>query len=191
MARKRARYSYCPSCDARLDAALAKETDPRCPECEEPLLPVQSAPIWRRAAAAAVDTAILLPTAGLLNWLLLLIVNPEPLVGDSEGIDALLRLLELDPAAILRRVAPFFAMSGIYLGLFWTLKGRTIGGRLLRLKVVDWRGRPPTPALAVVRVATHFVGLAAGALGWIWAAFDAEKRAWHDHLSRTYVVRDT
>ena len=191
MARKRARTSYCPSCDARLDVALAKETDPRCPECEEPLLPVEAAPLWRRVAAAAVDAAILLPTAGLLNYLLLLLVSPEPLLGDAEGLDALLRLMELEPAAPLRRVAPFFVMSGLYLGLFWALKGRTVGGRLLKLKVVDWRGRPPMPILAVVRVAAHFAGLAVGALGWIWAAFDAENRAWHDHLSRTYVVRDT
>jgi uncharacterized RDD family membrane protein YckC len=191
MARKRARRSYCPSCDEPLDEGLAAEPDPKCPACDEPLQPVQAAALWRRVVAAAIDTAVLLPTAGLLNWLLLLVVDAEPLLGDTEGVDALLRLLELDPGVVVRRIAPFLAMTALYLGLFWALTGRTLGGRVMHLRVIDWRGRTPGPALVAVRVATHLAGLALGALGWIWAAFDVEKRAWHDHLSRTYVVRDS
>jgi uncharacterized RDD family membrane protein YckC len=191
MARKRARRSFCPSCDEPLDEGLAAEADPKCPACDEPLRPVQVAPIWRRAAATAVDAAVLLPTAGLLNWLLLIVVDAEPLLGDAEGVDALLRLLELDPFMVLRRVAPFLVMMGLYVGLFWALTGRTLGGRLLHLRVIDWRGHQPPLALIGLRVVAHLLGLLLGGLGWIWAAFDVEKRAWHDHLSRTYVVRDS
>jgi uncharacterized RDD family membrane protein YckC len=191
MARKRARRSFCPSCDGPLDEGLALEADPKCPACSEPLQPVRIAALWRRVVAAAIDTAILLPTAGLLNWLLLLLVDPEPLLGDARGLDALLRLLELDPGAVLLRIAPFLAMVGIYLGLFWALTGRTIGGRVMHLRVIDWHARTPSPLFVALRVLAHFGGLALGALGWIWAAFDVEKRAWHDHLSRTYVVRDS
>jgi uncharacterized RDD family membrane protein YckC len=191
MARKRARRSFCPSCDEPLDEGLAAEADPRCPACDEPLQPVKVAPIWRRVAAAAVDGAILLPTAGTLNVLLLLLVDAEPLLGDAQGVDALLRVLELDPFAVVRRIAPFLTMMGLYLGLFWALRGQTVGGRLLRLHIVDWRGHKPHPAIVGLRVITHIAGLLLAGLGWIWAAFDVEKRAWHDHLSRTYVVRDS
>ena len=111
--------SRCPSCDEILDADLAAGDEPTCPACAEPLIPVQVAPIWRRAAAALVDLAILTATAGLLNWGLLALMDLPPLVADAKGIDALLRLLEVDPAALLRRLAPFFVMSGLYLGLFW------------------------------------------------------------------------
>ena len=191
MARKRARRSFCPSCDEPLDEGLAAEADPKCPACDEPLQTVKVAPLHRRFAAAAVDAAILLPTAGLLNWLLLLVVDAEPLLGDADGVDALLRVLELDPFVVLRRIAPFLAMMGLYHGLFWALTGRTIGGRLLKLRVIDWRGHTPHPAFVALRAVAHIAGLLVFGLGWIWAAFDVEKRAWHDLISRTYVVRDS
>jgi uncharacterized RDD family membrane protein YckC len=190
MARKRARRSFCPSCDEPLDEGLAAEADPKCPACDEPLQPVKAAPLHRRIAAAAIDAAILLPTAGLLNWLLLVVVDAEPLLGDAEGVDALLRTMELDPFVVLRRVVPFLVMMGLYVGLFWALKGRTVGGRVLGLRVIDWRGHTPHPAIVALRVVAHVGGLLVFGLGWIWTAFDVEKRAWHDHISRTYVVRD-
>jgi uncharacterized RDD family membrane protein YckC len=192
MASRRARKhkrSRCPSCDEPLDSSLADDDDPRCPACSEPLVPVQVAPIWRRAAAALVDLVILSVTAGVLNWGLLALLDLPPLVADAEGLDAILRLFEIDPRSLLWRLAPFFVMSGLYLGLFWGLNGTTVGARLLGLRVIDDRGQVPRPVWVVVRVVTHFLSGIPGALGWIWAAFDAEKRAWHDHLARTYVVR--
>lgn len=153
-------------------------------------MPVVVAPLWRRIAASFVDTVILLATAGLLNWLLLQLADGPALLGDARGIDRLLRILELNPADLIRPIAPLVLMSAIYLALFWTLTGKTPGARLLRLRVVDERGQPPRPLWAGIRVVVHLAGLAVGALGWIWAALDPERRALHDHAARTYVVRD-
>jgi uncharacterized RDD family membrane protein YckC len=192
MASRRARKtkrSRCPSCDELLESSLAEGDDPVCPACAVPLIAVEVAPLWRRAAAALVDLGILAITAGMLNWGLLAMMDLPPLVPQAEGLDAMLRLLEIEPGSVLRRLAPFFVMSGLYLGLFWGLSGRTVGAKLLGLRVVDQHGRAPRPVWVVVRVVTHFLSGIPGALGWIWAAFDAERRAWHDHLARTYVVK--
>ncbi|MCX4239561.1 RDD family protein [Paraliomyxa miuraensis] len=181
----------CPACDAGVDPATARDDDPRCPRCEQPLLPVRVAGVWLRAAAGVVDAVVLLATAGLLNFLLLRWLDLAPLLGDARGLDAMLSMLDVDPAAVLRRCAPALAMAALYFGLFWSLTGRTLGHRMLRLRVIDAYGQPPSPWRAAVRVVGHGLGLLLGAMGWLWVAFDREKRGLHDHLARTYVVRES
>lgn len=183
--------TVCPACDAALDPAIAEADDPTCPECALPLRPVRVAGMWRRTAAGLLDGIVLLMTAGLLNLALLAWIDPPPLLRDASGLDALLRLLELEAPSVLRRISPTLVMAGLYFGLFWTLTGQTLGHRVLRLRVVDPRGRPPRPWWAALRVLGHGLSLAAGAMGWLWVAFDRDKRGWHDHLARTYVVRDS
>lgn len=161
-----------------------------CPECDNLLLPVELASIWRRLGAGIIDTAILVVIAGGLSWVLFNLVGAEPLLPATRGFDTALRLLELDPTALFRRAAPALSISALYFGLFWSLTGRTPGARVLRVRVIDEYGEPPGPIRTGVRVVGHFIGLLLGTLGWIWAAFDREARAWHDHLARTYVVRD-
>jgi uncharacterized RDD family membrane protein YckC len=193
MARPRSRpkkRTRCPSCDEPLDGNLADEANPDCPACGEHLLPVRVAPVWRRAAAATIDLGILLGTAGLLNWGLLRLLDLPPLWGDAKGLDALLRVFELTPGQVIGRIAPFLVMAALYFGLFWSITGRTVGAKMLDLRVVDAKGRRPHPLRVSVRVVAHFLSGLPGALGWIWAAFDLEKRAWHDHVAQTYVVRD-
>lgn len=183
--------SVCPACDTPLPAELAKTPALGCPACEQPLVPRRVAGLWRRAVAGLLDAAVLLLTAGVLNLLLLAWLDPPPLLGDARGLAALLQLLELDPVVVLRRVSPTLVMAALYLGLFWSLTGQTLGHRVLRLRVVDPWGRPPRPWRAAVRLVGHGLGLAIGAMGWLWVAFDREKRGLHDHLARTYVVRES
>jgi uncharacterized RDD family membrane protein YckC len=174
-----------------LDPSIAATPQPRCPRCEQPLHPVRVAGLWRRSVAGLLDALVLLGTAGLLNLLLVWWLEPPPLLGDARGLDALLRVLDVDPAAVVRRYSPALVMASLYFGLFWSLTGQTLGHRMLRLRVVDPRGRPPRPWWAALRVLGHGLGLLAGAMGWLWVAFDREKRGLHDHLARTYVVRDS
>jgi uncharacterized RDD family membrane protein YckC len=81
-------------------------------------------------------------------------------------------------------------MAALYFGAFWTLTGQTLGQRLLKIRVVDARGETPTLARAAVRVLGQFIALAPAALGLVWLGLDREKQGWHDHLARTWVVRD-
>jgi uncharacterized RDD family membrane protein YckC len=59
----------------------------------------------------------------------------------------------------------------------------------LGIKVVDREGRPPGLWKAFLRevVGKILSGLVIY-IGYIWVAFDSEKRGWHDHIAGTYVV---
>jgi len=191
---RRAKPSFCPVCDAPLSpdvaAALASADGPRCPSCQASLVPVKVGGFWRRVGAVAVDAAVLAVTAGPLQWALASVADDTPLIAGKTALESTLRLFELDPWAVLRRLSPLLVMTGVYLGLFWGLSGRTLGQKLLKLRVVDIHGKRPAPPRILVRVLATFVGLVPGALGWLWAAFDLEKRALHDRIAGTYVVRD-
>jgi len=101
----------------------------------------------------------------------------------------MLDVLAAAPNAIMHRVLPFVVMSSLYFLVFWGLVGRTPGQRWLGLRVVDASGKLPTPLAATIRVVMALLGLVPGALGWVWASFDREKRTLHDHVAGTYVVR--
>jgi uncharacterized RDD family membrane protein YckC len=90
------------------------------------------------------------------------------------------------------------SMSGIvlvvmflYLTASTALMGRTWGMSLVSLRAVDAEtGRPPTTKQSVGRAILYIVSLISLGLGLLYALFDAEGRAVHDHLSGTVVVRD-
>jgi uncharacterized RDD family membrane protein YckC len=73
--------------------------------------------------------------------------------------------------------------------MFTALAGATLGQRALGLRVVRGDGGRPGFLRALVRVIGLLAGFAPGGLGVLWIAFDREKRGFHDHLARTYVVR--
>jgi hypothetical protein len=43
----------------------------------------------------------------------------------------------------------------------------------------------------LIRVLAFVPSVLPGGLGWLWAIFDREHRALHDHLAGTYVILDT
>ncbi|HEX8068691.1 MAG TPA: RDD family protein [Pyrinomonadaceae bacterium] len=95
-----------------------------------------------------------------------------------------------------RRVAG--AMAGIILVLLFlylmastALAGRTWGLALTGLRTADAAtGRAPTTSQCARRAFGFMLALATGGLGLAYALLDAERRALHDHLSGTIVVRE-
>lgn len=169
---------------------LARDGVPQCPHCDAALLPARVSGFLRRSLAGMLDLCVLLVTAGLLNAGLLALIDAQPLLGGARGLATLFAILDLELGQVLQHIAPFLAMSVFYLTLFWTITGRTPGGRVLGLRVVGSDGLPPRALWAFLRAVSHVAGLGIGLLGWLWVALDAEKRGWHDHVGRTYVVRD-
>jgi uncharacterized RDD family membrane protein YckC len=67
--------------------------------------------------------------------------------------------------------------------------GQTIGKRVVGVRVARPDGAPVDPTVAAGRAAMRLVsGLALG-LGFLWAAWDPEKRTWHDMVADTRVFR--
>lgn len=78
----------------------------------------------------------------------------------------------------------------MYFVMFWSLTGRTVGKWLLGLRVIDERGHAPTIGHCVIRVIGYLVSMMVFWLGFVWVIVDDNRRAWHDHMARTWVVYD-
>lgn len=81
------------------------------------------------------------------------------------------------------------SLLAIYAAIMWQLKGTTIGGSIVGLKLVRTDGRPIDWATAIVRALGCLLSLAIAGLGFLWIVFDGERQAWHDKIAGTAVVR--
>ena len=79
----------------------------------------------------------------------------------------------------------------LYLTAATAMTGRTWGMSLASLRAVDAdTGLLPTTRQSVLRALAYMLSLATFGIGLLYALFDAEGRAAHDHLSSTAVVRE-
>ena len=97
---------------------------------------------------------------------------------------------DLRPAWLVAALAAagWALVSGTYFVLFWTAAGQTPGMRLMRLRVSDHRGQPPSLGRSVVR----FVGLVLAIVplfaGFLPVLFDDRRRGLQDFLAGTTVL---
>jgi uncharacterized RDD family membrane protein YckC len=155
------------------------------PEAEEPAVelappPAEPAPVERpafvgeRAQAAAVD-------AGLLASLFVLVIY-------FAGRAARANPLTLAPAW--PWIAGYLGLLGLFYATYFTgTTGQTPGKILTGLRVVDAGGRPPGYLRAMARALAGAVGLALAGLGLLPMVLDPARRAMHDRLLHTRVVR--
>jgi len=133
-----------------------------------------------RLAAFAVDLVVLAVGTSATVWVV-------------EAMEAL--LAPITPFGIRERalalLVPFLPL--VYLAYYagsWTLTGRTLGKRLLGLRVVATDGGPVSLARAVARFAGYLISALPGYAGFLWVLVDPERRGWHDRLAGTRVVYD-
>lgn len=132
------------------------------------------APVAKRIAASMIDLVVVAfaatPFAAIIeltngNW------TDARVAGSMCGIAAVLMLLYLTASTL--------------------LAGRTWGMSLVSLRAVDAdTGMLPSTKQAVARALLYILSLATFGLGILYALFDAEGRAAHDHLSGTIVVHE-
>ena len=72
---------------------------------------------------------------------------------------------------------------------FWTHGGQTLGMRSWRLKLVAGNGGAINWSMALKRLVAALLSLLAAGLGYFWILIDPQKRAWHDILSNTQLIR--
>lgn len=92
-------------------------------------------------------------------------------------------------AGIISKGLLFLPAWFLYHVLMWRWKGTTIGGIVFGLKIVREDGRPLTLAVAFVRSLASLFSLIALGLGFFWAGWSRDKRAWHDRIAGTLVVQ--
>jgi len=138
---------------------------------------VRPAGFWRRLAALIIDCL-------LMSLVFLPVVFFSPLLYPALMMFSWTPGTWLVFACVLGSVGPL-----IYSWLMTALLGRTVGKMALGIRVVNAAGRPPGVGWALLRETggKFLSGIALG-IGYIWAAFDPQKRAWHDKIARTSVI---
>ncbi len=79
-------------------------------------------------------------------------------------------------------------VSGTYFVLFWTAAGQTPGMRLMRLRVSDHHGRPPSLGRSVVRFFGLLLAIVPLFAGFLPVLFDNRRRALQDFMAGTTVL---
>lgn len=171
----------CPGCH-RFNAATAAF----CTDCGVSLPAHATVPLfggpagfWHRAGAFVIDIVIL----GLLVYF----------VADRLGLpEADYDRLTLQEA--LAHDAPSLALNVAFTAVYATIMvgtwGATIGKLLLGLRIVRHGDGSRVPyGLALGRSLAEYLSLIPLGLGYLWVGLSPAKRAWHDYLCDTRVVR--
>lgn len=139
-------------------------------------------PDERPPAAAATPP---LPTEASAQW------STLPRVGFWGRFAAtLIDTLALAIAVGVLGVGDYFALAATtYFIVLWALRGTTLGGVVLGIKVVRLDDRPVDWPVALVRALGSFLSLCVLGLGFIWVAWDPQRQSWHDKIAGTTVVK--
>jgi uncharacterized RDD family membrane protein YckC len=85
----------------------------------------------------------------------------------------------------------WLALAWVYIGWFTRHGGQTPGKMLCGIRIVSADGREPSWGQALLRPAGYLVSWLPLGLGFVMAAFPPSKRALHDWLTDTRVIRTT
>jgi uncharacterized RDD family membrane protein YckC len=164
-------------------------TDPSAEHGDQPAIPTWAAAVPPQArgfqghragfvtrfVAAAIDMVIVgLGLGGLyLGWAVVLFaVNPSGFTAPTFPFGGVLIVAA--------------ALGWLYFTLAWATTGRTLGSRLLGIRVVNFRGRVMRLGGAAVRAAFCLAFLP----GLFWVIVSSENRSLQDTLLRTSVIHD-
>jgi len=144
---------------------------------------------WRRLLAAGIDLALILPVALLLCKIAGAITGLSLPPSRIRGVDFWLDLFLNNDGTLIGALGLTLAIAWIYSFTFHISMGRTLGMRALKLRIIDVYGDQPSTQRAALRTTGYLFGVLTLGLGFIWIAFDSEKRGVHDWLAGTYVVK--
>jgi len=138
------------------------------PDSSAPAPGPRPAAPWRRFAASALDTVILLLWTSLLFAL-------------AVGLDA-------ERAAALPLALIGFASALAYMAVGWAVWGMTVGKWICGIRVVASDGGKLSWPRALARVPAFLIASAPLKIGFAAMLWDERRRGWHDHLAGTMVV---
>lgn len=148
----------------------------------EPPNPVRWGGFLRRGCALLFDCLVVLLLSALMFWL--------SSIGYNVGLSAHARTFTMNTASGLFFILTlgWLALSAAYFVIFHGMDGKTPGKRLLGLRVIGEGDSSISYGRAFLRWLAA-AGFAPIALGFLWVFVNREKRAWHDLLARTWVIR--
>ncbi|MBW6508802.1 MAG: zinc-ribbon domain-containing protein [Desulfuromonadales bacterium] len=144
-----------------------------------PMDAVPKATFWMRAVATLVDAAIVFGLQMILGGILALAGTVTVVGSDGGGGETAF-------------IVHFFSylISFTYYIFFTGYCGQTPGKMVLRIKVVRQDGSPISYGRAAFReVPAKFLSGIIFGIGYLMVIFDEQKRALHDRLADTYVIK--
>ncbi len=96
-------------------------------------------------------------------------------------------------AAGMKEIPDFLAQTVmafyfIILWVFWD--GRTVGKKIMKIKIVTIEGKPITPGKAILRYLGYIISSLGAFLGFLWIIWDKNHQGWHDKIAKTLVVKE-
>jgi uncharacterized RDD family membrane protein YckC len=171
-------------------APMPATSSPSAPIRDERVLRVRVTSFPRRTAAAFLDLGLLLAFAAGVTLAIALALHVQMPSLREVGPDLLVAgILDRNPMAV-GAVGLFLGMAGLYQLYFGGISGQTLGMKVMGIRLISYRGVAPGPARGLLRLVALALSLLPAGLGWLWALFDREHRALHDHLAGTYVIRE-
>lgn len=140
---------------------------------------------WRRLGAFIIDVLIIGLVCALMGVM--------AYVAYKVGLAAHQRKLSFGNATPLMSFLTFgvVLLASAYFVVFHGMGGQTIGKSLLRLRVIGPAQDRVSYGRALLRwIAMVGFGLLSFGVSFLWIIWSREKRAWHDFLARTWVVRE-
>jgi uncharacterized RDD family membrane protein YckC len=137
----------------------------------------------RRGCAFVVDWAMIL----LLGSVMFLMSH----IGYKVGLSAHGRFVTMENSSGLYFILTWasIVLSAAYFVIFHSSDGRTIGKWIFGLRLTGAENGDVTASQALLRWLAA-VGFAPILLGFLWVIWSREKRAWHDIIAHTWVIRE-
>jgi len=135
-------------------------------------IPLQSAPVLRRMAAAVIDGVIVVAASALFGAIFWKVAEFRPplmqLLGHAAGI-------------------PFLFWAA-YQYLLMVYAGGTPGLRLAGLELARFDGAPASRRLRRWRVFASYLSAVSIGMGYAWLFLDEDVLCWHDRITHTYLA---
>ena len=162
-----------PSASPSASTDAARATTTEAPRVPAPMAtgPLQPAGFWSRAGAVLIDVVLVMVAEvafGFVMW----------------------ALTDDRLAAAASRAFRFLASPCYFVFLHWA-RGQTLGKMVFRIRVVMLNGAPLSFGLSVLRHLGSWLSAAILGIGYLLAAFRADKRALHDLIAGTRVEHVT
>jgi len=148
------------------------------------------ASLWRRLLAFSIDTGAIGAVAALYLLLASSVAGVQTPETGLSGLDAFVHQVRSLQSVLVPGAVLVLLLSLVYCtvsAFLWN--GRTLGRRLLGLRLVDTHGLAPAPGRAVVRAVLASLSFGLFLAGFWMALFDRRGQTLHDKLTSTYVVQ--
>ncbi|MFL5320514.1 MAG: RDD family protein [Myxococcaceae bacterium] len=150
----------------------------------------EPASLWRRLLAFAIDSAVVLAFVGLFFVVATTIAGVHAPPTEFRGIDKAMVYIHAFEKVLRQVGALGLLLALLYATAFAVVwNGRTLGRRLLGIRLVDGSGLPPRPVRALLRSLLAVFSFAFFLGGFWLALFDRRGQTLHDKLTGTFVIR--